>query len=104
MAKNVETLSQNNNEAFDKMMDSISSGVQTVPGDVFLAYGGKTATDAMRDNFLDSLSSISTYYYDDKVITGFIMEELAPYFSGDRSLDDVVAYINDRVTKYVREM
>ena len=104
MAKNVETLSQNNNEAFDKMMDSINSGVQIVPGDVFLAYGGKTATDAMRDNFLDSLSSISTYYYDDKVITGFIMEELAPYFSGDRSLDDVVTYINDRVTKYVREM
>ncbi len=104
MAKNVETLSQNNNEAFDKLMDSINSGVEIVPGDVFLAYGGKTATDAMRDNFFDSLSSISTYYYDDKVITGFIMEELAPYFSGDRSLDDVVTYINDRVTKYVREM
>ena len=32
------------------------------------------------------------------------MEEIAPYYAGDRSLDDVVRYLNDRVSKYVREM
>ena len=104
MTKNVETLAENNNVAFDKYMAAENSGVQKTPPDIQLAFGGKTATDVNCDNFLGSLSSISTYYYEDKVITGFLTEELAPYFSGDRSLDDVVTYINDRVTKYVREM
>ena len=104
MTKNVETLAEKNNLAYDKYTASLGSGMQNVPLDIDLAFGGKTATDVNCDNFLNSLSSISTYYYEDKVITGFLIEELAPYFSGDRSIDDVVTYINDRVTKYVREM
>lgn len=31
-------------------------------------------------------------------------EELAPYYAGDRSLDDAIKYVNDRTAKYVREM
>ena len=104
MTKNVATLAEKNNAAFDKYMAAENSGMQKTPPDVQLTLGGKTATDVNCDNFLGSLSSISTYYYEDKVITGFLIEELAPYFAGDRSLDDVVTYIDDRVTKYVREM
>ena len=58
----------------------------------------------MRDSFKESLSSISTYYYEDHTIVQFVEEELAPYYAGDRSLDEAIRYINDRVTKYVREM
>ncbi len=58
----------------------------------------------MCESFLNSLSSISTYYYEDKKIVQFVSEELAPYYAGDRSLDDVILYLNDRTAKYVREM
>jgi hypothetical protein len=54
--------------------------------------------------FRESLASISIYYYEDYTIVQFLDEELAPYYAGDRSLDDAINYINDRVTKYVREM
>lgn len=44
------------------------------------------------------------YYYEDRVIVQFINEELAPYYAGDRTLDDAIKILNDRVTKYVNEM
>ena len=68
------------------------------------ASGDKFATDEMRESFLNSLSTISTYYYEDHVITDFVVEELAPYYAGDRSLDDAIRYLDDRTAKYVREM
>ena len=68
------------------------------------ADGSKYATEDMSESFINSLSSISTYYYEDKKIVQFVSEELAPYYAGDRSLDDVILYLNDRTAKYVREM
>ena len=44
------------------------------------------------------------YYYEDYTIVQFVFEELAPYYAGDRSLEDAIRYINDRTSKYVREM
>ena len=58
----------------------------------------------MRESFLESLGSISIYYYEDYTIVQFTLEELAPYYAGDRTLDDVIMYLNDRTTKYIREM
>ena len=58
----------------------------------------------MRNSFVNSLSTISTYYYTDRRVVQFIFEELAPYFAGDRSLDDAIKYMNDRTTKYINEM
>ena len=44
------------------------------------------------------------FYYEDNEITKIVFEEITPYFAGDRSLDDVIKYLNDRTTKYIREM
>jgi hypothetical protein len=57
----------------------------------------------MVKNFLACLSTISTYYYEDPQIVTFVIEETQPYYSGSVTLEQAVSYINDRVTKYVRE-
>ena len=40
---------------------------------------------------------------DDTEIRSIINEELAAFYVGDKSLDDVIRFINDRVDKYVSE-
>ena len=67
-------------------------------------FGFKMATSDMEEQMMASLASISIYYYDDPVINSFIVEEIAPYYAGDRSLDDTVTILNDRVNKYIKEM
>ena len=104
MSKNVETLLLRNNEYEDLLIKSKESGAVRDTAGTEKAEGYKYATEDMRESFLNSLSSISTYYYEDKKIVQFVSEELAPYYAGDRSLDDVILYLNDRTAKYVREM
>lgn len=104
MNKNIETLSKHNNDAYDSFLAAEKSAAIIVPANVKMANGDKYATDDMRESFLNSMSTISTYNYEDTDIVRFVMEEIAPYYAGDRSLDDVVRYLNDRVSKYVREM
>ena len=41
--------------------------------------GCKIASKDMEEQFIKSLSSIGTYYYDDPKITAFLTEEIAPY-------------------------
>ena len=65
--------------------------------------GYKEATETMQQKFYDMLSTLSVYYMDDKEIKNIINEELAAYYSGDKPMDDVIRFINDRVTKYVNE-
>jgi hypothetical protein len=50
------------------------------------------------------MSTISTYYYEDHKIVEFVLEEIAPYYAGDRTLDETITILDDRVTRYVREM
>jgi hypothetical protein len=57
----------------------------------------------MEDSFIQSLSAISRYYYDDPVITVFLVEEIAPYYAGDRTLDESVKILNERTDKYIKE-
>ena len=68
------------------------------------AEGDKFATDDMLESFLSSMSTISNCYYEDDEIYVFIREETLPYYAGDRSLDDVIKILNDRTTKYIREI
>ena len=104
MSRNIETLTEINNDTFVRYRVAIESGAFIpVPG-LDKLNGDKKATDDMRESFLNSLSTISVYYYEDYTIVGFVMEELAPYYAGDRSLDDVIKYLDDRTYKYVREM
>ena len=85
-------------------MASIKSGAIIPSAGMDKVTGDKAATEEMAESFLNSLSTISTYYYEDYTIVKFTLEELAPYYAGDRSLDDAIRYLDDRTTKYIREM
>ena len=102
MKRNMSIITEKNNIGQDMMveMNSYMSGM----ADYSNFYGYKTATEDMENNMMESLSSISTYYYADPVLTAFITEDVAPFYAGDRSIDDVIRIINDRATKYVKEM
>ena len=65
--------------------------------------GFKEATDTMQQKFFDMLSTLSVYYMEDIQIRDIINEELAAYYAGDKSMDDVIRFINDRVDKYINE-
>ena len=104
MNKNIEVLTSFNNELYEQYMTNVQSGVLIPAPGVDKVYGDKRASDEMRESFMESLSTISTYYYEDQTIVQFVFEELAPYYAGDRSLDDAIKYLNDRAYKYVREM
>ena len=104
MSKNVETLFLHNNEAEDLLIVSKETGAVAMTEGTEKSEGYKYATEDMCESFLNSLETISIYYYEDKKIIKFVSEELAPYYAGDRTLDDVIIYLNDRTAKYVREM
>lgn len=104
MKRNVETLSKLNNEAYERYVQA-KNNKAIIPNPKYeRAQGDKTSTDEMRESFLNSMSTISTYYYEDYQIVKFVTEEVAPFYAGDRSVDDVVRFLNDRTTKYIREM
>ena len=67
-------------------------------------YHDKIASESMQQSFLDCLATSSTYYYEDPRIVTFVIEETQAYYAGDVTLDKVVEYINDRASKYVKEM
>lgn len=104
MDKNIKSLTDLNNASYDWYMTNVRSGVFIPSSGYDKISGDKYATDDMRESFRKSLASISIYYYEDYTIVQFLDEELAPYYAGDRSIDDAIKYLNDRVTKYVREM
>ena len=104
MKKNTEVLAGYSNADYDHYRANVDSGVFRPAFSVERVYGDKHATEEMRERFLNSLSTISTYYYEDYTIVRFTMEELAPYYAGDRSLDEAIDVLNSRVTKYVKEM
>ena len=104
MSKNIATLTKNNNEKFEDFVEQKNKGLIMQTGGSEKANGDKMATDEMNEIFCNSMASISTYYYEDRVIVQFINEELAPYYAGDRTLDDAIKILNDRVTKYINEM
>ncbi|MBR6988144.1 MAG: extracellular solute-binding protein [Clostridiales bacterium] len=104
MVRNIDDLTIHNNDAYEALVLAKRSGAIMQTGGAEKAFGDKTATDEMRESFLNSMSTISTYYYEDHHIVQFVLEELAPYYAGDRTLDDAITVLNDRVTRYVREM
>lgn len=102
MENNVGLTAELNNTGYhvDQTLNTYMSGLE----DYGLAYGYKCSTKSMEKSFMDSLATISIYYYDDPVITAFLIEEIAPYYAGDRTLDETVKILNDRVNKYIKEM
>lgn len=101
MARNVALTTEMNNTGYD--VDQTMKSYMTILGDYGIVYGYKHASAAMEDSFIQSLSAISRYYYDDPVITVFLVEEIAPYYAGDRTLDEAVKILNERTDKYIKE-
>jgi len=104
MSKNTEAIAKRNNDGYKDYMGQVESGATIPAAGLEKATGDKYATDSMREIFLNSLSNLTTYYYEDREITKFVFEEIAPYFTGDHSLDDAIAVLNDRAAKYIREL
>ena len=102
MSRNISLITEKNNSIRD-LDNEMSSDILGF-SDFTIVYGYKYATESMEEGMMNSLSSISVYYYDDPVITAFLVEEIAPYYAGDRSLEDAVRIINERVEKYTKEM
>ena len=102
MARNLAMITEKNNAAYEADVEMMQ--YMNFLSDESKVYGYKTATKDMEEKMMESLSTISTYYYEDPVITAFLVEEIAPYYAGDRTLDDVVKILNDRANKYVKEM
>ena len=102
MARNMSIITEKNNIG-QKMMEEMSNYMQGL-SDYSNFYGYKAATRDMENNMMESLSTVSTYYYDDPVLTSFVTEDVAPYYAGDRSIEDVIKIINDRADKYIKEM
>lgn len=102
MEKNTSITTKENNAGYetDIKFGELMSGMD----DYAVVFGYKPATESMERNFMNSLDSISIYYYDDPVITAFIVEEIAPFYAGDRTLDASVTILNDRVNTYIKEM
>ena len=98
MEKEVPLMAEHNNYSYEKSIDSELVSMSTLD-----FFGYKMTTDQMSEAFLDCLSSLSNYNYADPDIVMILNEEMAPYYAGDRSADDVIRYINDRVEKYISE-
>lgn len=104
MDMSIERLTKINNDLYEAYQENIKNGTFIPAAGLDKTSGNKAATEEMRESFTESLSTISTYYYEDSTIIKFTLEELAPYYAGDRSLDDAIKYLNDRTEKYIREM
>jgi len=95
-------ITEKNNAAYEADVEMMQ--YMNFLSDESKVYGYKTATKDMEEKMMESLSTIQTYYYEDPVITAFLVEEIAPYYAGDRTLDDVIKILNDRTNKYIKEM
>ena len=102
MARNMSIIMEKNNSSQDAF-EALAQYMTGLSNDARI-YGYKKASKDMEEQFMNSLSNLSRYYYDDPVITAFLTEEIAPYYAGDRTIDDVVRILNDRTGKYVKEM
>ena len=99
MAHDVPLVAESNNRAYKRDIDS-----EVVTKSSMDFFGYKETTDELSDSFLKFISDVSVYNYADPDIVLILDEEMAPYFAGDRSIDDVIEYLNDRVGKYLSEM
>ena len=104
MDKNTDTIGSLNNKGVADFTKKVESGVIIPAVGLDKATGDKMATDDMKAIFLKCLGDLAIYYYEDSEITKFVFEELEPCFKGDHTLDEAITVLNDRTTKYVREL
>ena len=55
------------------------------------------------DRFMDFFNSVESISLYDPAVMNIVVEQCGPFFAGDRTLDETVQAIQDRVTLYVNE-
>ena len=78
--------------------------VSTTIGDASgYEYVIRAATKEEEQRYEDLINSIDKMELCDKAVFDIVQESLGPYFAGDRTLDETVALIQNRVTLYINE-
>ena len=103
-------------DVFEAYIESISCteaskdkyGNDIMPQDASMGYDGlevklEPVSDADIDEFKTYIDNASGVWGYDSKITEIVEEEAQAYFSGDKSLDDTCAIIQNRVTTYINE-
>lgn len=89
-----------------KEMNTYASNLMSHNGftmDNLVDIGLGISNEQLIDNYIGSIKNTSSFRYTDMEIDMVITEELGGYFSGDRSIDETISYINDRVQKILSE-
>ena len=63
----------------------------------------KPLTEEEAQSFRDLVSRISNVWNADEEINDIVSEESAAYFAGDRSIEDTMDIIQNRVQTYIKE-
>ncbi len=103
-------------DVFEAYIESISCteaskdkyGNDIMPQDASMGYDGlevkiEPVSDADVNEFKTYIDNASGVWEYDAKITEIVEEEAQAYFSGDKSLDDTCAIIQNRVTTYINE-
>ena len=72
-------------------------------GDDIEMYGLAEITDSAFHNLVSNIESVNTIYSTDAKVMIVITEEIAAFYEGQKSLDDIIGIINDRVKTIVTE-
>ena len=108
MSLEIDKITEFYNEIYDEQVTKIDEqnqqGIVYVDLSDILMEGHKKISQKMKENFLKMLSNLSVYYIQDRDIQDILSEELQAYYAGDRTLDDTIKLINDRVTVYINEV
>ena len=100
-------------EAYMKAVTTTEDYTDEFGNDIFpnngtYEMGGVTAdvkplTTEEAEQFRDFVDRVAPIEYMDDGIISIVLEEAGGYYSGDKSIDDVCATIQDRVTTYIKE-
>ena len=82
-------------------MDSVKTTEWLYAGTTSIEYDRVSDADIDRfENLLNSVGRIELY---DSELLQIVMDQAGPYFAGDKTVDETVALIQNRVTLYVNE-
>ena len=53
--------------------------------------------------FRSLINNTTQIYWPDDALSDIVWEALGPYFAGDKTMDETIALVQDRVTLYINE-
>lgn len=80
-----------------------SAGFQTIDGEDVSIEVAEWITTQQRDHFLEIAQNLNTLCDDDPTLYQLISDETASYFDGNRSLEETVSAVAERLESYLNE-